>query len=77
MVVLNDYPSVAMDCIYSRLALQKKGLIADKLQCEKSEIEPYVYMLITSVSNYMIFADDVFVTPQMKFAKRKFAESID
>ena len=50
--------------------------IATKLECEKSEVEPYVYMLITSVSNYMIFADDVFVTPQMRIAEEKFIKFI-
>ena len=50
--------------------------IAHKLDCNKAEVEPYVYMLITSVSNYMIFADDVFVTPQMKIAGEKFSELI-
>lgn len=51
--------------------------IADRLVCEQSEIAPYIYMLITSVSNYMIFADEVFITPQMRFAECKFFELIE
>ena len=50
--------------------------IAQKLECDKAEVEPYVYMLITSISNYMIFVDDVFVTPQMRIADEKFSELI-
>lgn len=43
--------------------------VANLLNCTKEEIEPYVYMTITAVANYMIFAEDVFVYPQMKIVK--------
>lgn len=43
--------------------------IAKSLQCEKKEIEPYVYMAITAVVNYMIFGEDVFIVPQMEIVK--------
>lgn len=48
---------------------QYAEIIANRLDCKKEDIEPYVYMMITAVANYMIFAEDVFVTPQMKIAK--------
>lgn len=43
--------------------------IAESLGCEKEKIEPYVYMAITAVANYMIFEEDVFVVPQMEIVK--------
>lgn len=43
--------------------------IAKKLNCSKKDIEPYVYITITAVSNYMVFAEDEFVAPQMRLVK--------
>ena len=43
--------------------------IAKKLGCEQEAIEPYVYMAITAVANYMIFEEDVFVVPHMEIVK--------
>ena len=43
--------------------------IAKNLKCQKLEIEPYVYMIITAVANYMIFAEDSVIAPQMDIAK--------
>lgn len=45
-------------------------LIAEKLGCKKEDIEPYVYLVITAVANYMIFEEDVFISSQMEIAKR-------
>lgn len=45
-------------------------MIAEKLGCKKEDIEPYVYLVITAVANYMIFEEDVFISPQMEIAKR-------
>lgn len=39
---------------------------AKKMDCSVELIEPYVYMCITSVSNYMIFGEDSYIEPQMK-----------
>lgn len=50
---------------YGRYAEQ----VAQKINCNKEDVEPYVYLVITAVANYMIFAEDVFVAPQMKIAK--------
>lgn len=43
--------------------------IAEKLQCTTEEIEPYVYMTIAAVINYMIFDELSFVLPQIKMVK--------
>lgn len=44
-------------------------LVAKKLNCSLSEIEPYVFMTITAVANYMIFAGDGIIAPQMRLVK--------
>lgn len=44
-------------------------MVARKLKCEKSDIEPYVYITITAVSNYMVFCEDKFIVPQMNLVK--------
>lgn len=44
-------------------------LVAKKLSCSLGEIEPYVFMTITAVANYMIFAEDGIIAPQMKLVK--------
>ena len=43
--------------------------VAKKLSCNKEDVEPYVYLVITAVANYMIFAEDSLVAPQMQIAK--------
>lgn len=45
--------------------------IARKLNCTFEEIEPYVFMTITAVANYMIFSEDGIVAPQMKLVKNE------
>jgi AcrR family transcriptional regulator len=45
-------------------------MFAEKLSCKKEDIEPYVYLVITAVVNYMIFEEDVFIYPQMQIAKK-------
>lgn len=47
------------------------GQVAEELNCEKSEILPYVYMIVTSVVNYMIFGDESFLVPQMGLFKEE------
>lgn len=48
--------------------------IAKKLGCKKEKIESYVYMTITSVTNYMIFGEDSFIIPQMESVKKTLKE---
>ena len=43
--------------------------VAKKLNCKKEDVEPYVYLVITAVANYMIFAEDSLMAPQIKIAK--------
>lgn len=43
--------------------------VAKKLNCTKEDVEPYVYMVITAVANYMIFSEDSLISPQMKIVK--------
>lgn len=43
--------------------------IASQLNCDKEEIEPYVYMTITAVINYMVFDEVSFVMPQIQMVK--------
>ena len=43
--------------------------VAKKLNCKKEDIEPYVYMVITAVANYMIFYEDSLIYPQIQIAK--------
>lgn len=43
--------------------------IAEKMNCDRTEIEPYVYMTIAAVMNYMIFGELSFAMPQIKIVK--------
>lgn len=52
-------------------------MLAEKIGCDISEIEPYVYMCITAVSNYMIFGKTGYIDPQIEGIKRKLNELIN
>ncbi len=43
--------------------------IAKELHCDRDEIEPYVYMTIAAVMNYMIFGELAFAMPQIRVVK--------
>ena len=43
--------------------------IATALNCEQNEIAPYVYMAITAVTNYMIFAEETLIKSQLNIVK--------
>lgn len=45
------------------------GQVSKKLGCDRAEIEPYVYMTIAAVMNYMIFGEISFAMPQIKIVK--------
>lgn len=49
-------------------------LIAKSFGCAKEDIEPYVYITITSVANYMVFSERAFVAPQMTLVKEVIKE---
>ncbi len=44
---------------------------AKKFNCDVEEIEPYVYLCITAVSNYMIFGEESYIIPQMKLVRNE------
>lgn len=43
--------------------------LADRLKCEKEEIEPYMYMTITALTNYMIFSEKDYIKPQIEMVE--------
>lgn len=45
-------------------------LFAEKIGCSKEEIEPYMYMSITAVTNYMVFNEKAYIRPQMQMAQQ-------
>lgn len=45
------------------------GQVSKKLGCDRAEIEPYVYMTIAAVMNYMMFGEISFAMPQIKIVK--------
>lgn len=49
---------------------------AEHFKCDIEEIEPYVYMCITAVANYMIFGEDSYIFPQIALVKNKIRELI-
>ena len=72
-VCVNDKYKESMKPVLDRLNERYEHyaeMIAEKLKCSKDDIAPYVYMVITAVANYMIFAEDVFISPQMQIAKK-------
>lgn len=44
---------------------------AEILKCDPKDISPYVYLMITSVSNYMVFEEKSFVAPQLRAVQIK------
>lgn len=44
---------------------------SEVLNCRLEEITPYVHMCIIVISNYMIFEEISFVTPQIKAVQLK------
>lgn len=43
---------------------------AERLCCEKETVEPYVYLGITAVTNYMIFGEKDYIVPQTELIRR-------
>lgn len=44
-------------------------IIAQKVNCSKEDILPYFYICITSITNYMIFGEKAYITPQIHLVK--------
>lgn len=47
---------------------------AKHFDCGVETLEPYVYMCITAVANYMIFGEDSYIFPQITLVKNKINE---
>lgn len=63
----------ALDRLSERYA-EYAMLFSARLGCDVSEIEPYVYMCITAVTNYMVFEEPLYVVPQLEMMKNKLIE---
>ena len=50
---------------------------ADHLECSLSEVEPYFYICVTAISDYMIFGEKGIVTSQIHFAKQAFEKLLN
>ncbi len=48
--------------------------LAEKINCPVKDVEPYFFMTITAVTNYMIFREDSYIFPQMKVVKTALKE---
>ena len=44
-------------------------MFANNLECSIEEVEPYVYMCITAMTSYMIFGEQLHISPQMELVK--------
>ncbi len=63
----------AMDPALKRLSgryEQYAEAFAQRLSCDKETLEPYVYLGITAVTNYMIFGEKDYIVPQTELIKR-------
>lgn len=50
------------------------GKFAERLGCTKEKIEPYLYMTITAMTNYMIFSEKSYIEPQIETIKDALSE---
>ena len=69
----NENLRPALDSLSKRYKTYAKKF-AEHFNCDVEEIEPYVYMCITAVANYMIFNEDSYIFPQIALVKNKICE---
>ena len=50
------------------------AMFADKLKCDVDVIAPYMCIGITAVTNYMIFAEEAYILPQIDMIKARLIE---
>ena len=43
--------------------------VAEKLNCRREDVEPYVYLAIITFANYMIFSEEALMLPQVQIVK--------
>ena len=68
---VSEYREAMASSLY-RLSRRYKlyaEMFANSLECTVEEVEPYVYMCITSMTSFMIFGEDIYITPQMELVK--------
>lgn len=51
--------------------------LAERFRCEITEIEPYFYIGISAMANYMIFGTDRHIDMQMQILKKKVTELVN
>lgn len=49
---------------------------AESIDVDEKEITPFIYMMITAISNYMVFGEESFVSPQLRAVQIKFERVI-
>lgn len=67
-VCINERYKEDMKPVVERLAERYNMYVdklSDSLNCDKNEIKPYVYMMISAVVNYMIFSEDSLLESQI------------
>lgn len=68
-----DAMRAALDRLSERYT-EYAELFSSRLNCDTSEIEPYVYMCITAITNYMVFEELQYVKPQLEIIKNMLIE---
>lgn len=64
----SDRMQQALDRLTKRYGFYSEKF-AERLGCTKEKIEPYLYMTITSMTNYMIFGEKDYIEPQIEIVK--------
>lgn len=72
----NEYKEAMKPALF-RLSQRYKEYakrFAKKFDCDVHDIEPYVYICISAISNYMLFEEQSYIAPQMEMVKEKLKE---
>lgn len=67
----------AMEPVLTRLSLRYRYYakkFGEAYGCDTDTIEPFVYMTITAVVNYMIFSEETYIEPQLNYVLTKIKE---
>ena len=67
----------SMDSILLRLSLRYRYYskkFAEKINCKVEDIEPYVYISVTAIANYMIFGEECYIEPQINYVINRLEE---
>lgn len=68
---------ISMDSALTRLSLRYRYYakkFGEAYGCDTDSIEPYVYIAITAVVNYMIFEEETYIEPQLNYVFKKIEE---